>query len=101
MSAQPVTERMAEARVRMVTERKRVPRVYFLSPDDFAAFEATRPPTVEAMFALPLGHKPSPMTCLGFDGLPVRRTTAKPNRSGKIGSRLISCCGISVFLRDE
>lgn len=93
----PVTERMADAKAAIIA-RRRVPRVFYLNPADFDEFAATKPPTVEAMFSLPLGHPPSPMTCLAFEGLAVRQTTAQPDKSGRIRSRLISCCGISAQL---
>lgn len=96
MDRRQITERMTEARARMVNERKRTPRVFYLSPTDLAEFERTDPPTVEAMFALPLGHKPSPMTCPAFDGIAVRPTRAKPDARGRVTSKLISQCGVTV-----
>lgn len=92
----PICERMREARAKMVEQRRRVPRVFYLSRPDYAEFSATEPPSVEAMFALPLGHKPQPMTCLALDGLPVRESTRKPDRRGRQSSNLISCCGVTV-----
>jgi hypothetical protein len=92
----PVTERMEEARCKMVAQRRRVPRVFFLSPADFDEFAETKPPTVEAIFSLPLGSKPSPMTCLAFEGVAVRSTDRAPDKTGRIRSNLFSTCGVSV-----
>lgn len=91
----PITERMADAKAGLIS-RKRTPRVFFLAGPDFAEFEATGPGTIEAMFALPLGSKPSPMTCLAFDGTAVRPTNRKPDRYGRLGSNLYCCNGRSI-----
>jgi hypothetical protein len=88
----PITERMADAKAKMIA-RKRVPRVFFLVAEDFAAFERTKPGTLEAMFAVPLGSKPQPLTCLGFDGLPVRPSQ---QRTGRRSSKLYCCAGTAV-----
>jgi hypothetical protein len=90
-----ITERMAEAMTEQIA-RCRVPRVYYLAADEYERFAATNPPTVEAMFALPLGHKPSPMTCLAFRGVAVRKSAAKPNGKRVTISRLICHAGTSV-----
>lgn len=87
---------MAEARDKMIRDRRGGPRVFYLSPADHAAFERTGPPKLEAMFSLPLGHKPRPMECLGFDGIAVRPRDAKPGRNGLIASVLFSHGGRSV-----
>lgn len=92
MTCRPITERMTEAKAKMIA-RKRVPRVFFLVADDFAAFEQTKPESLEAMFALPLGSKPQPLTCLAFDGLPVRPSQQK---TGRCASKLYCCAGTTV-----
>jgi len=89
----PIKDRMAECRARMITERKRTPRVFYLGPEDYDEFMATEPPTVEAKFALPLGHKPRLHPFPGFDGLPVRRAEGKPVKGQ---SRLYCCNGTTV-----
>lgn len=101
MSARPILTRMAEAKAKMVNARRQTPRVFYLSPADYAEFAETEPPTVEAIFALPLGHKPVPMTCLGFEGLAVRQSLAKPDARGRVLSKLISCAATSIAVRPE
>lgn len=100
--ARPITERMAEAKTKMRRlSGMGAPRCYYLAPKDFDEFATTKPPTVEAMFALPLGSRPSPMTCLGFEGIAVRQTVRKPDRLGVIRSTLICTRGRSVSVRHQ
>jgi hypothetical protein len=93
-----ITERMADARRDLIEKRKRCPRVFFLGPKDFDEFAATKPTTVEAMFALPLGSKPTLMTCLSFQGIAVRATDRAPGRDGRIRSNLYCTRGISILV---
>lgn len=90
----PITERMAEAKAELIA-RGRVPRCFYLSADDYAAFAATDPPSVEAMFAVPLGSKPSLMTCLGFEGIAVRPSKRKVS-PGNMVSNLICRVGTTI-----
>lgn len=56
---------MAAAKGRLIDQRK-MPRAFYLSPDDMADFLATDPPRVNGFF------KRKPSWELGFDGVPVR-----------------------------
>lgn len=94
----PITERMAEAKRKLIEERRRSPRVFFLGPKDFDEFAATKPGTVEALFACPLGSKPQPMTCLAFEGIAVRGTTRGPNKRGRVVSNLYCTRGVSILV---
>jgi hypothetical protein len=94
----PVIERMAFAYGQLIAAG-RTPRVFYLNADDMAEFAATNPPTVEAMFSLPLGSKPQPMTCLAFvpphgiRGIAVRQTTAQPvDKRGRPARSSLFCC---------
>jgi hypothetical protein len=56
---------------------KRLPKAFYLCPDDWLAFAATDPPTVETMWG---NNPPTKVTDLAFQDLPVRQSTAKVSR---------------------
>lgn len=79
---------MADAKVKTI-ERRRVPRVFFLTPADYAEFCATSPDY--GWFRFHQGSRPAEQFCPSFDGLAVRQSAAKKPVSG-----LFSCVGTWV-----
>ncbi|MGE5563158.1 MAG: hypothetical protein ACM3ZV_07580 [Bacillota bacterium] len=78
-----MTQRMADAKALLIS-RRRTPRVFFLSRDDFVEFMATNPPRVVVT------HYGLPMEVPGFDGIGVRQSEShRPNYR----SRLFCCIG--------
>lgn len=81
----PVLERMAVAQ-RQMTARRRTPRVFYLTPDDWTLFVATEPPTIRATF------NGSAIDVLGFEKLAVCAS------KGKGRSALYCCSGTTIYV---
>lgn len=86
-----ITEQMTAAKLKMI-ERKRTPRVFFLSPNDYAAFVRTSPDYGWVPFHQ-LG-RPTELFCPLFEALAVRQSQAKNPKSS-----LFCCVGTRVPVR--
>ena len=56
---------------------KRRPKAFYLNADDWQAFIATEPPTIETMFG---NNPPRRVTDPAFRGLPVRQSPSRTSR---------------------
>lgn len=80
MSATPILDRMAAA-LADLAERwngKRRPKAFYLGPDDWADFIATRPPTISTI------RNREPAVEPGFENVPVRASKNVPPRQSRI-----------------
>lgn len=88
----PITERMAEAKAKMLAREergwRRTPKAFYLKRSDHAEFMAGNPPLIDATFRC------SPSREHGFDGLPVRKASGLTYERGP--SRLYSEAGTSM-----
>lgn len=82
----PITERMAEAKARMIAAR-RVPCAFYLGTADHAEYMATEPETISALFRGKSRREP------GYDGVAVRPGTGRDQRGN---SRLYCSSGTSL-----
>lgn len=73
-----INDKLAQAVARLsVRWPKRRPKAFYLTPDDWTQFMATKPPTVRTIF----GNNPArEVTDPAFQGIPVRQSEGKTSR---------------------
>lgn len=102
----PIAERMAEALHRMRDGldghghkcRPQVARAFYLNADDYAEYVGTGPDYDWRPFFK--GGRPSEQFCPLFESLAVRQSDAKVGTKGKLQSKLYSCAGTAIMVRE-